>query len=62
MTSEETYGDFPGGPVVKTRVFTARGTGSLPGPGTKIPNAVWSKNKLRECGKQQPETGRVGCK
>jgi len=26
-------------------VFTPRGMGSIPGQGTKIPNAVWSKNK-----------------
>ena len=31
--------EFPGGPV--TRTLTAGGTGSIPGQGTKIPQAVW---------------------
>lgn len=31
---------FPGGPVVKTLCFHCRGTGSIPGQGTKIPHTV----------------------
>ena len=29
--------DFPGGPVVKTLLFSAGDTGSIPGQGAKIP-------------------------
>ena len=32
--------DFPGGPVVKNLPYNARGTGSIPGQGTKIPHAM----------------------
>ena len=32
-------GDFPGGPVDKTRPAIAGDTGSIPGQGTKIPHA-----------------------
>ena len=40
-------GDFPGGPVVKTRTSTAGGMGSIPGLGIKIPHAVWCSQKLK---------------
>ena len=33
-------GEFPGGPVVRTRRFPCRGPGSVPGPETKIPQAL----------------------
>ena len=33
-------GDFPGGPVVKNPPYNARGSGSTPGQGTKIPHAA----------------------
>ena len=33
-------GVFPGGPVVKTPCPHCRGTGSIPGRGTKIPHAA----------------------
>ena len=33
------YGDFPGGPVVKTSPSHAGGVGSIPGRGAKIPHA-----------------------
>ena len=39
FTFLELYGDFPGGPMVKTLPFSARGTGLIPGWGTKIPDA-----------------------
>ena len=32
-------GDFPGGPVVKTLLSNAGGTGSIPGWGAKTPHA-----------------------
>ena len=32
--------DFPGGPVVNNLSANAGDTGSIPGPGTKIPQAV----------------------
>ena len=35
---ETQYQDFPGGPVVKTPSSQCRGTGSIPGQGTKIPH------------------------
>ena len=38
-------GEFPNGPVVRTPTFTAKGWGSIPGPGTKIPQAAWPKKK-----------------
>ena len=64
MTSEVTYGDFPGGPVVKTPVFSLQGEWALSlVRGLRSQMQCGQKtNKLRECGKQQPETGRVGCK
>lgn len=37
--------DFPGGPVLKTLCFTAGSMGSIPGHGTKIPNAVQCSQK-----------------
>ena len=36
--------DFPGSPVVKTLHSSARGTGLIPGQGTKIPHASQPKN------------------
>ena len=33
-------GDFPGGPVVKNPPYNAGDAGSIPGQGTKIPNAA----------------------
>ena len=39
--------DFPGGPVVKTSPFNARGMGLVPGWGTKIPNALCLENQNR---------------
>ena len=37
--------DFPGGPVVKTPCFQARGYGSIPGWGTNFPHALWHGEK-----------------
>ena len=37
--------DFPGGPVVNTLPFNAGGVGSIPGQGTKIPQATWHSQK-----------------
>ena len=37
--------EFPGGPAVKTRVFTAVDLSLTPGRGTKIPQAVWCSPK-----------------
>ena len=41
------YRDFPGGPLVKTSHFHARGMGSNLGQGTKIPHASWSSQTKR---------------
>ena len=38
--------DFPGGPVVKTLPFNARGVGSIPSGGTKIPHAIGCSPRL----------------
>ena len=40
-----TWRDFPGCPVVKISPSNARGVGSIPGWGAKIPCALWSKNQ-----------------
>ena len=37
--------EFPGGPAVRTWRFTAIALGSIPGWGTKIPEATWSGQK-----------------
>ena len=37
--------DFPGSPVVQTPPSNAGDVGSIPGWGTKIPRATWSKDK-----------------
>ena len=37
--------DFPGSPVVKTSPSNARGVGSIPVQGTKIPRASWAKKQ-----------------
>ena len=37
--------EFPGGPVVRTLSFYCRGTGSIPGQGTKILHATWPARK-----------------
>ena len=39
--------NFPGGPVVKTLHFQCRGTGSIPGPGTKILQAMQQGQKKK---------------
>ena len=36
--------DFPSGPVVDILPPSARGVGSIPGWGAKIPHALWPKN------------------
>ena len=44
LTLISVFGDFPGSPVVKTSPSNAGGAGSIPGQGTKIPQASWPKN------------------
>ena len=39
-------GEFPGGPVVRTRCLHWQGTGAIPGQGTKIPQAA-------QCGQKE---------
>ena len=44
--SKEAAGrDFPGGPLVKTSPSNVGGAGLIPGRGTKISHASWSKTK-----------------
>ena len=40
--------DFPGNPVVKTSDFYSRGTGLIPGWGTKILHAAHGKKKTHQ--------------
>ena len=40
------WGNFPGGPVVKTLPSNVRGMGLNPGWGAKIPHALWPKNQV----------------
>ena len=41
--------DFPGGKWLRPRAPSAGGTGSIPGPGTKIPHdAAKKKNKSQK--------------
>ena len=37
--------EFPRGPVVRTQHFHSMAVGSIPGLGTKIPQAVWHGQK-----------------
>ena len=39
-TKIDTHGDFPGDLVIKKLPFNAEDTGSIPGWGTKIPQAT----------------------
>ena len=39
------WGNFPGGPVIKTLPSNARGMGLNPGWRAKIPHALWPKNQ-----------------
>ena len=42
--------DFPGGSLVKTLCFIAKGLGLIPGQGTRIPQAAWcSQKKCDSC-------------
>ena len=70
---EFVWREFPGGPVVRTQCFHCWSQGSVPGPGTKIPQAVWhgqkkgkSKNneslKSIDNGKQCPIPGNTNDK
>ena len=52
------FEDFSGGPVVRTPRFHCRGTGSIPGPGTKIPYAArrgQNNNKTKKTPKQKQQ-------
>ena len=50
--SKDRRRDFPGGPVVKTPCFQCRGTGSIPGLGTKIPHAMLRGQKKKKKGRR----------
>ena len=39
--------EFPGGPAVRSWRFHCRDPGSIPGQGTKIPQATWHGQKKR---------------
>ena len=38
--------DFPGHPVVETYPSSSGGVGSIPGQGTRIPDALWPKSQI----------------
>ena len=40
--------EFPGSPVVRTRCFHCHGLGSIPGRGTKIPQAAQHNQKKKK--------------
>ena len=40
--------DFPGGPMVKILPSNAEDVGSIPGPRTKIPHALWHSQKKKK--------------
>ena len=40
--------ESPGGPLVRASAFTAEGPGSIPGPGTKTPEARQYGQKKKE--------------
>ena len=44
----EGFRDFPGSSVGKTPLFQCRGMGSVPGWGTKIPQATWYSQKKKK--------------
>ena len=44
------FRDFPGGPVLMTSPPNARGAGSIPGQGAKIPHASWPKVPKQKTG------------
>ena len=46
--SRSSVREFPGGPVVRLCAFTAEGTGSTPGRGTKILQAVQRGQKKKK--------------
>ena len=48
QTSGRAFWEFPGGPVVRTRAFTAEGTGSIPGRGTRILKATRRNQKKKK--------------
>ena len=52
IDKNQPYRDFSSGPVVKTSLPNAGGSGSIPGQGVKIPHTSWvkkRKHKNRSC-------------
>ena len=47
QTQSNDLGDFPGGLGVKVCTPNSRGTGLIPGQGTKIPHATWHGQKKK---------------
>ena len=54
IKKNQSPGEFPGDPVVRTWCFHCCGPGSIPGPGTKIPasHAGWLAEKTKQPQKQ----------
>ena len=55
VVQDETYRDFPGGPVVKTLPSNAETEGLIPGQGTKILQALWPKKKKKKYQKHKKQ-------
>ena len=49
--------DFPAGPVVRTQCFHCQSLGSIPGWGTKNPQARWYGLKKKDCFRKNPDDG-----
>ena len=41
------------GPVIRTWCFHCQGSGSIPGWGTKIPQASWPNERAKKCNKKK---------
>ena len=54
MDKEKEPGEFPGGPVVRTPDLTAEDPGSVPGWGTKIPQAEQQGQKQKGDREREP--------
>ena len=51
------WGEFPGGRVVRIPGFHCLGSGSVPGQGTEIPQAVQHSKKKKERKREKKEVG-----
>ena len=57
MRSKKKRKAFPGGSLVKNLHSLCRGTGLIPGQGTKIPHDSWPNKKKKERKKKKKRRG-----